>query len=85
MLLLTGKTELIRPFRLGLQLADADFTPGPQLSRAGKVEPVTASYTLTNGKRAACLRLFILVLPALTPLQPARKLLFFQRLFPEDA
>ncbi|HEX8428003.1 glycoside hydrolase family 97 protein [Hymenobacter sp.] len=47
-------TELIRSSRLGLQLADADFTQDLQLGSASKVELVTDTYTLTNDKRATC-------------------------------
>lgn len=48
------QAELIRTSRLGLQLADDDFTQGLMLGSASKVEPVTDSYTLTNDKRATC-------------------------------
>ncbi|TGE20878.1 glycoside hydrolase family 97 protein [Hymenobacter metallicola] len=47
-------TELLRPSRLGLQLAGADLTQGLKLKKADKVEAVTDDYELTTDKRANC-------------------------------
>ncbi|QIX59984.1 glycoside hydrolase family 97 protein [Hymenobacter sp. BT18] len=46
--------EVLRHSRLGLQLAEADFSRDLRLAGAGKVEIVTDNYTLLNDKRAAC-------------------------------
>ncbi|UOQ68789.1 glycoside hydrolase family 97 protein [Hymenobacter volaticus] len=46
--------ELLRPSRLGLQLASADLTQGLKLTKADKVEAVTDNYQLATDKRADC-------------------------------
>lgn len=48
------KAEVIQTSRLGLRLADADYTQGLALTNAGKAQRVTDAYTLANDKRANC-------------------------------
>jgi len=48
------ETELLRPSRLGLQLATADLSQGLKLTKADKLETVADDYALTTGKRANC-------------------------------
>ena len=49
-----GRTEVLRPSRLGLQLASADLTQHLKLVRAEKVATVTDDYQLATDKRAKC-------------------------------
>ena len=46
--------ELLRPSRLGLQLAGADLSRGLKLTKADKAETVTDDYQIVTDKRAAC-------------------------------
>jgi len=48
------QTELLRPSRLGLQLAGTDLSQGLKLTKADKPETVADDYQLTTDKRAAC-------------------------------
>ena len=48
------EAELLRPSRLGVQLAGADLSQGLSLQSAGKVEAVTEGYVLATDKRAHC-------------------------------
>jgi len=49
-----GPTEVLRPSRLGLQLASVDLSQGLQLKSADRVEAVSDDYTLATDKRAQC-------------------------------
>ncbi|UOR04961.1 glycoside hydrolase family 97 catalytic domain-containing protein [Hymenobacter aerilatus] len=46
--------EVLRPSRLGLQLAGTDLSQGLKLKKADKVEAVTDDYQLATDKRANC-------------------------------
>ncbi|MBJ6110858.1 glycoside hydrolase family 97 catalytic domain-containing protein [Hymenobacter sp. BT523] len=48
------QAELLRPSRLGLQLAGADLSKGLKLTQAGKVTAVADDYQLATDKRANC-------------------------------
>ncbi|UPL51029.1 glycoside hydrolase family 97 protein [Hymenobacter sublimis] len=48
------QAELLRPSRLGLQLASADLTQGLKLRKADKQTTVTDDYQLATDKRANC-------------------------------
>ena len=48
------QAELLRPSRLGLQLAGADLTQGLKLTKADKVQAVADDYKLATDKRADC-------------------------------
>jgi hypothetical protein len=48
------QAELLRPSRLGLQLAGADLTQGLKLTKADKVQAVADDYKLATDKRSDC-------------------------------
>jgi alpha-glucosidase len=48
------EAEVLRPSRLGLQLAGADLAQGLTLKSAGKQETVTDDYVVATDKRAHC-------------------------------
>ncbi|GGG49758.1 glycoside hydrolase family 97 protein [Hymenobacter glacieicola] len=48
------QAELLRPSRLGLQLASADLTQGLKLTKADQQTAVTDDYQLATDKRANC-------------------------------
>lgn len=48
------EAELLRPSRLGVQLAGADLSQNLTLQSAGKTEPVAERYDLATDKRAHC-------------------------------
>nr|WP_152981440.1 glycoside hydrolase family 97 N-terminal domain-containing protein [Hymenobacter sp. AT01-02] len=48
------QAELLRPSRLGLQLASADLTQGLKLTKADKQTAVADDYQLATDKRANC-------------------------------
>ncbi|GAB3573196.1 glycoside hydrolase family 97 protein [Hymenobacter daeguensis] len=48
------EAELLRPSRLGLELAGADVSTGLRLEKAGELTKVSDSYELRTDKRASC-------------------------------